>query len=173
MTISLRCVSWLVKFPLPSLNKHVPTMGKLLFNILKNYAKAGAKVGENFEMLISAFKVRMRVLSFRILIKENVLSGNFSTRRVGWNTGMAWLSEHQWTGYACVWAPYASEDDHRQLYLCFFTLFIRAICARNCLPRDGQIYYNTEQGKNKLCRAKIIIITNFFGMHFYKCRKCI
>lgn len=65
-------------------------MGKLLFNILKNYAKAGAKVGENFEMLISAFKVRMRVLSFRILFKENVLSGNFSTRRVGWNTGMAW-----------------------------------------------------------------------------------
>ena len=55
-------------------------MGKLLFNILKNYAKAGAKVGENFEMLISAFKVRMRVLSFRILFKENVLSGNFSTR---------------------------------------------------------------------------------------------
>ena len=90
VTISLRCVSWLVKFPLPSLNKHVPTMGKLLFNILKNYAKAGAKVGENFEMLISAFKVRMRVLSFRILFKENVLSGNFSTRRVGWNTGMAW-----------------------------------------------------------------------------------
>ena len=71
-----------------------------------------------------------------------------------------------------MWAPYASEDDHRQLYLCFFTLFIRAICARNCLPRDGQIYHNTEQGKNKLCRAKIIIITNFFGMHFYKCRKC-
>lgn len=55
-------------------------MGKLLFNILKNYAKAGAKVGENFEMLISAFKVRMRVLSFRIPFKENVLSGNFGTR---------------------------------------------------------------------------------------------
>lgn len=65
-------------------------MGKLLFNILKNYAKAGAKVGENFEMLISAFKVRMRVLSFRFLLMENALSGNFATRRVGWNTGMAW-----------------------------------------------------------------------------------
>ena len=83
VTISLRCVSWLVKFPLPSLNKHVPTMGKLLFNILKNYAKAGAKVGENFEMLLSAFKVRMRVLSFRFLLMENALSGNFATRRVG------------------------------------------------------------------------------------------
>ena len=57
VTISLRCVSWLVKFPLPSLNHCVPTMGKLLFNILKNYAKAGAKVGENFEMVLSAFKV--------------------------------------------------------------------------------------------------------------------
>lgn len=65
-----------------------------------------------------------------------------------------------------MWAPYASEDDHRQLYLCFFTLFIRAICARNCLPRDGQIYHNTEQGKNKLCRAKIIIIKNFLECIF-------
>ena len=33
-------------------------MGKLLFKLLKNYAKAGAKVGENFEMVLSAFKVR-------------------------------------------------------------------------------------------------------------------
>lgn len=32
-------------------------MGKLLFKLLKNYAKAGAKVGENFEMVLSAFKV--------------------------------------------------------------------------------------------------------------------
>lgn len=59
MTISLRCVSWLVKFPLPSLTRCVPTMGKLLFKLLKNYAKAGAKVGENFEMVLSAFKVRL------------------------------------------------------------------------------------------------------------------
>ena len=57
VTISLRCVSWLVKFSLPSLNRCVPTIGKLLFNLLKNYAKAGAKVGENFEMVLSAFKV--------------------------------------------------------------------------------------------------------------------
>lgn len=56
VTISLRCVSWLVKFPLPSLDRCVPTIGKLLFNLLKNYAKAGAKVGENFEMVLSAFK---------------------------------------------------------------------------------------------------------------------
>lgn len=58
VTISLRCVSWLVKLPLPSLTRFVPSMGKLLFNLLKNYAKAGAKVGENFEMVLSAFKVR-------------------------------------------------------------------------------------------------------------------
>jgi len=56
VTISLRCISWLVKFPLPSLNRCVPAMGKLLFKLLKNYAKAGAKVGENFEMVLSAFK---------------------------------------------------------------------------------------------------------------------
>ena len=33
-------------------------MGKLLFKLLKNHAKAGAKIGENFEMVLSAFKVR-------------------------------------------------------------------------------------------------------------------
>ena len=31
----------------------------------------------------------------------------------------------------------------------------------------------TLNKEKKLCRAKIIIITNFLGMHFYKCRKCI
>ena len=57
VTISLRCVSGLVKFPLPSLTRCVPKIGKNLFKLLKNYAKAGAKVGENFEMVLSAFKV--------------------------------------------------------------------------------------------------------------------
>ncbi|XP_068744813.1 small subunit processome component 20 homolog [Montipora capricornis] len=56
VTISLRCVSGLVKFPLPSLTRCVPKIGKNLFKLLKNYAKAGAKVGENFEMVLSAFK---------------------------------------------------------------------------------------------------------------------
>ena len=74
MTISLRCVSWLVKFPLPSLTRCVPTMGKLLFKLLKNYAKAGAKVGENFEMVLSAFKVRFlsHIKTFLVPLFANV-----------------------------------------------------------------------------------------------------
>ena len=74
MTISLRCVSWLVKFALPSLTRCVPTMGKLLFKLLKNYAKAGAKVGENFEMVLSAFKVRFlsHIKTFLVPLFANV-----------------------------------------------------------------------------------------------------
>ena len=57
VTISLRSVWLLVKFPLPSLTHFVPKIGKILFKVLKIYAKAGAKVGENYEMVLSAFKV--------------------------------------------------------------------------------------------------------------------
>lgn len=49
-------------------------MGKLLFKLLKNYAKAGAKVGENFEMILSAFKVRFlsRIKTFLVPLFANV-----------------------------------------------------------------------------------------------------
>ena len=49
-------------------------MGKLLFKLLKNYAKAGAKVGENFEMVLSAFKVRFlsRIKTFLVPLFANV-----------------------------------------------------------------------------------------------------
>jgi len=59
----------LVKFPLPSLNRCVPTIGKLLFNLLKNYAKAGAKIGENFEMVLSAFKVN-KILDLLLFVSS-------------------------------------------------------------------------------------------------------
>jgi len=44
--------------------------------LLKNYAKAGAKVGENFEMVLSAFKVNeildlvLFISSFMFLTKR-------------------------------------------------------------------------------------------------------
>lgn len=49
-------------------------MGKLLFKLLKNYAKAGAKVGENFEMVLSAFKVRFlsHIKTFLVPLFANV-----------------------------------------------------------------------------------------------------
>jgi len=38
----------------------VPEIAKLLFQTLQKYATAGAKVGENYEMVLSAFKVGFR-----------------------------------------------------------------------------------------------------------------
>lgn len=89
VTISLRCVSWLVKFPLPSLNRCVPTIGKLLFNLLKNYAKAGAKVGENFEMVLSAFKVN-EILDLVLFISSLMFLTNYSQEKKNKNREM-WL----------------------------------------------------------------------------------
>ena len=57
VTVAVRSVCQLVKFPLPSLARFVPKIGKQLFHLLKIYARAGAKVGENYEMVLSAFKV--------------------------------------------------------------------------------------------------------------------
>ena len=57
LTLSLRCLSWIIKMPLPSLENSVPAMAKLLFKLLKKFARAGAKVGDNFEMVLSGFKV--------------------------------------------------------------------------------------------------------------------
>lgn len=51
------CVSWLVKFLLFLLNCCVFIIGKLFFNLFKNYVKVGVKVGENFEMVFLVFKV--------------------------------------------------------------------------------------------------------------------
>lgn len=56
VTVAVRSVCQLVKFPLPSLARFVPKIGKQLFQLLKIYAGAGAKVGENYEMVLSAFK---------------------------------------------------------------------------------------------------------------------
>ncbi|XP_048578586.1 small subunit processome component 20 homolog isoform X2 [Nematostella vectensis] len=56
LTLALRCLCWIVKFPLPSLDKLVPQIAKLLFKLLKKYAMAGAKIGDNYEMVLSAFK---------------------------------------------------------------------------------------------------------------------
>ena len=47
--------------PLPALKRFVPQMAKNLFKLLKKYARAGAKVGENYEMVLVAFKVNNSV----------------------------------------------------------------------------------------------------------------
>ncbi|XP_023930047.1 small subunit processome component 20 homolog [Lingula anatina] len=56
VTTSLRCLSWMLKFPLPSLKDHITKITNQLFVLLKNYATAGGAQGENFELVVSCFK---------------------------------------------------------------------------------------------------------------------
>ncbi|KAH8030359.1 hypothetical protein HPB51_006791 [Rhipicephalus microplus] len=55
MTTSLRCFGLLLQMPLPSLRQHTHHVTQSLFVLLQNYA--GMKQGENFELLVLAFKV--------------------------------------------------------------------------------------------------------------------
>ena len=58
LTLALRCLCLIIKIPLPGLKESVPVVAKNLFKLLKSYARAGAKVGENFEMVLIGFKVK-------------------------------------------------------------------------------------------------------------------
>ncbi|XP_056016221.1 small subunit processome component 20 homolog [Ostrea edulis] len=55
-TLSLRCLCWLLKFKLPSVNKNIRKLANGMFIILKNYASAGASKGDNLELISMTFK---------------------------------------------------------------------------------------------------------------------
>lgn len=55
---ALHCLVWLVRLPLPSLDTYVDPVSEQLFGLLQRYARAGMAVGNNRELVLSAFKVR-------------------------------------------------------------------------------------------------------------------
>lgn len=57
VTTSLRCFGLLLRMPLPSLRQHMRHLSQSLFVLLHKYAGAGMKQGQNFELLVLAFKV--------------------------------------------------------------------------------------------------------------------
>uniref|UniRef100_W5LP94 UTP20 small subunit processome component n=1 Tax=Astyanax mexicanus TaxID=7994 RepID=W5LP94_ASTMX len=56
ITEALQAFIWVLKFPLPSINEKADELTKQLFVLLKDYAKAGAGRGENFELVQNCFK---------------------------------------------------------------------------------------------------------------------
>jgi U3 small nucleolar RNA-associated protein 20 len=53
----LRCLGWLLKYPLPSLKSNIQKIAQGMFVLLKNYASVGAAKGDNFELVSLLFKV--------------------------------------------------------------------------------------------------------------------
>ncbi|KAM6984775.1 small subunit processome component 20 homolog [Aplochiton taeniatus] len=64
ITEALVAFTWLLKFPLPSIEAKADHLIKQLFVLLKDYSKAGAARGENFHLVQNCFK------SITILVKS-------------------------------------------------------------------------------------------------------
>ena len=55
--LAAKSVAVFMKFPLPSLEANAKTLASTLFKLLKNYARVGAGTGDNYELVLSSFKV--------------------------------------------------------------------------------------------------------------------
>ncbi|KAJ4924558.1 hypothetical protein JOQ06_003513 [Pogonophryne albipinna] len=71
ITEALVAFTWLLKFPLPAVEQNADQMTKQLFILLKDYSKAGAARGENYQLVQNCFK------AITILVK-NVKSNQIS-----------------------------------------------------------------------------------------------
>ncbi|CAN9508305.1 unnamed protein product [Ophioblennius macclurei] len=71
ITEALVAFTWLLKFPLPSVKDNAERLTQQLFVLLKDYSKAGAARGENYQLVQNCFKV------ITILVK-NVKDNNIS-----------------------------------------------------------------------------------------------
>ncbi|XP_065909347.1 small subunit processome component 20 homolog isoform X2 [Dysidea avara] len=57
LTMVLRCITWMLRLTLPSLDTHIATITASVFDVLRNYARAGASAsGSNQKLVTSAFK---------------------------------------------------------------------------------------------------------------------
>ena len=64
ITEALVGLTWLVKFPLPAVEQNAGELTKQLFVLLKDYSKAGAARGENYQLVQNCFKVSQEIREF-------------------------------------------------------------------------------------------------------------
>ena len=62
VTLTIRCITMLVRFPLPSLKASMGDVTKQIFKIIKKYARAGAAKGDNHEMIVTSFKAMTHII---------------------------------------------------------------------------------------------------------------
>lgn len=62
ITEALVAFTWLLKFPLPAVEQNANQMTKQLFVLLKDYSKAGAARGENYQLVQNCFKVLQELI---------------------------------------------------------------------------------------------------------------
>nr|XP_024214099.1 small subunit processome component 20 homolog [Halyomorpha halys] len=55
-TLAIQCIPWLSRMQLPSINLHLNAICAALFQILHRFASAGLSKGDNFHLVMAAFK---------------------------------------------------------------------------------------------------------------------
>lgn len=61
ITEALVAFTWLLKFPLPAIQQNASQLTRQLFVLLKDYSKAGAARGENYQLVQNCFKVVLAI----------------------------------------------------------------------------------------------------------------
>lgn len=62
VTMTVRCIALLTRFPLPALNRSMSEIAKQIFKIIKKHARAGASKGDNYEMIMTSFKAMTTII---------------------------------------------------------------------------------------------------------------
>ncbi|XP_030763250.1 small subunit processome component 20 homolog [Sitophilus oryzae] len=55
-TLTLQCLQWVMKDELPQMSQHIKSIASDMFSILHKYAASGLSKGDNFDLVVSAFK---------------------------------------------------------------------------------------------------------------------
>ncbi|EFA12725.1 small subunit processome component 20 homolog [Tribolium castaneum] len=74
-TLTLQCLTWVMKYDLPSLKDKIATISSSIFEILHKYASAGLSKGDNFDLVVAAFKtmaVLVRDVKYHTIDKEQL-----------------------------------------------------------------------------------------------------
>lgn len=64
-TLTIQCLSWVLKYELPSMKEYIKDITVSMFELLHKYAAAGLSKGDNFDLVVAAFKVRI----LKVLLK--------------------------------------------------------------------------------------------------------
>ncbi|KAF5307846.1 hypothetical protein FQR65_LT18318 [Abscondita terminalis] len=74
-TLTLQCLGRILSYDLPSLREEIGAISECLFEILHKYAAAGLGKGENFDLVLAAFKtmaVIVRVVKYHAIAQKDL-----------------------------------------------------------------------------------------------------
>lgn len=58
-TLTIQCLSWVMRYDLPAMQENIEDIAGCMFELLHKYAAAGLSKGDNFDLVVAAFKVSL------------------------------------------------------------------------------------------------------------------